>query len=718
MSTTNNVEIKKATLSTDKTLLDQNNLEIPPNSIIHCLGSLFQVSDQGLRHIVGKKIDSETYFADSDLYIDLNKLAFVEQKNVTSTLDAAPKKEGLLASAYRFMTAPFLVRTPSNVTTHNKRKMSNPNKLVGSDKLTTSAVSDNPSETEHVLKVPTSQEIIGLNARCEKAIMNEVKFFIHSYEEFMNCTNEKLQSVISALNAANVERYNEVKIQYPDFTWQPPLIKISMLVTLIQRAYPAQVVEYTLGRKKSSLENAVKPKEEEPPGLFPPTKPKVNNVYNENFRDFNEEQLISEVNDDDRGSYQPPDKNDHDYRPRSRSPEMNSHRERNRYDAADRRSRHDSYASRSENNYNNNLTSSQRLEVKLFLDKISYFDGSNNKEALNFLAQCEEAAEKMKASEVTIAWSKLAGRADRIMREETRQHEGVLTWQVFQSTLIEHFYHIPSKERAASLLSKLQQDPHENIGEYVQRSSEIIQVHSGKTNLKEIAASQYGWNLVQGLTNISIKTKIADRISQCQSLSDVCKLVKQVRREMENREAFTAISAEVKDNIEEVNWKQCNFNQRGSSNYRGNNRGSYNQTSYNSRGRNYSYNNGYSKTGQQTGTSYQTQKVGNSADIQCLLCGLKGHKVTNCRKLPRAQELIKQDKQQYWNKKKGYTNKHATRSNNRHQTINEVDDNAPIDEIENQEGDIFDQDYADMDEINFPTSDLTKEEDQVYYYDD
>ena len=386
MSTTNSVEIKKAMLSTDRILLDQNNLEIPPSYIIHCLRSLFQVSEQGLRHIVGKKIDSETYFADSDLYRDLNELAFVEQRNVTSTPDAAPKKEGLLASSYRFMTAPFLVRTPSNVMTHNRRKMSNPNKLVGSDKLTTSAVSDSPSEAEHILKVPTSQEIVRLNAKCEKAVMNEVKFFIHSYEEFMNCINEKLQSVINALNAANLERYNEVKIQYPDFTWQPPLIEISMSVTLIQRAYPAQVVEYTLGRKKSSLDNTVKTKEEEPPGLFPRTKPKVNNVYNENFGDFNEEQLINEVNDDDRGSYQPPDKNGHDYRPRSRSPEMNSHRERNRYDAADRRSRHDSYASRSDNNYNNNLTSSQHLEVKLFLDKISYFDGSNNKEALNFLA--------------------------------------------------------------------------------------------------------------------------------------------------------------------------------------------------------------------------------------------------------------------------------------------------------------------------------------------
>ena len=496
MSSINDIEIKKATFSTDKMLVDQNDLEIPPNSIIHCLGSLFQVSDQGLKHVVGKKIDSETYFADSGLYFQLNKLAFVEQKDVTNTPDATPSKEGLLASAYRFMTAPFQVRTPRNVTTRNKRKMSNPNKLVGSDDLITAAVADKQPEAEYISKLPTSQEIIVLNDRCEKETMKEVKFFIHSYEDFMNCTNEKLQSVISALNAANMERYNQVKMQYPDFTWQPPLIEISMLVTLIQRVYPAQVVEYTLGRKTSSLGNVEKPKEEETPGLFPPTKPKVNNVYNENFRNFNEEQLIGEVNSEDRGSYQPPDMNDPKYRSRSRSPEMSSHRERNRYDATDRRSRHNSYASRSDNNYNNNLTSSQCLEVKLFLDKILYFDGSNNKEALNFLAQCEEAVEKMKASEVTIAWSKLAGRADRIMREETRQHEGVLTWQLFQCTLIEHFYHIPSKERAASLLSRLQQDTHESIGDYVQRSSEIIQVHSGKTNLKEIASSQYGWNLV------------------------------------------------------------------------------------------------------------------------------------------------------------------------------------------------------------------------------
>ena len=48
-------KVKKAMLSTDKTLVDENNLEIPPNSIIHCLGSLFQGTNTGLRHIVRKK---------------------------------------------------------------------------------------------------------------------------------------------------------------------------------------------------------------------------------------------------------------------------------------------------------------------------------------------------------------------------------------------------------------------------------------------------------------------------------------------------------------------------------------------------------------------------------------------------------------------------------------------------------------------------------------
>ena len=116
---------------------------------------------------------------------------------------------------------------------------------------------------------------------------NEVKFFIHSYEDFMTCKNEKLQSVINALNAANVDRYNEVRSQYPGFIWDPPLIDINKLVILVQSIYPAQVVEYSLGHGKKSvsdMEGNDKHKVEETAGLFPPSKPKVdNNNYDESF---------------------------------------------------------------------------------------------------------------------------------------------------------------------------------------------------------------------------------------------------------------------------------------------------------------------------------------------------------------------------------------------------------------------------------------------------
>ena len=171
--------------------------------------------------------------------------------------------------------------------------------------LVTSAESNIPSNADNILKVPTPQEITRLDTRCEKVMMNEVKFFIHSYEEFMTCENEKLQSVIHALNAANVERYNEVRIQDPGFIWDPPRIDINKLVMLVQKVYPAQVVEYSLGHgKKLSLETEDndKHKVEETAGLFPPSKPKANNnKYNDSFRDFNEEQSINEVNDGDRG---------------------------------------------------------------------------------------------------------------------------------------------------------------------------------------------------------------------------------------------------------------------------------------------------------------------------------------------------------------------------------------------------------------------------------
>ena len=109
----------------------------------------------------------------------------------------------------------------------------------------------------------------------------------------MASENEKLQSVIHALNATNVERYNKVGIQYPGFIWDPPLIDINKLVMLVQSIYPAQVVEYSLrcGKKSDSdMEGNDKHKVEETAGLFPPSKPKVdNNKYDKSFREFNVE---------------------------------------------------------------------------------------------------------------------------------------------------------------------------------------------------------------------------------------------------------------------------------------------------------------------------------------------------------------------------------------------------------------------------------------------
>ena len=300
----------------------------------------------------------------------------------------------------------------------------------------------------------------------------------------------------------------------------------------------------------------------------------------------------------------------------------------------------------------------------------------------------------MKAPETTVAWSKLAGRAD-VMREESRQHEGTVTWEVFQSRPIEHFYHILSKERAAKLLNKLQQNSHESIGEYVQRGSKIIQVHSGKTNLRDISASQYGWNIVQGLINISIKNKIADHISHCHSLSDVCKLIRQVRREMENREAFTGILAEPEERVEKVSWKQNNYSPasrgRGYSN-RGSNQGNYRGSNYQPspalRGR------GYNSYGSNSGYNGQTKKTGTTSNLEIrrLICGLKGHKVTICRKLARAQELFRFDKQQYWNKKKISGKRNMPHHSKKHQ-VNEVDEAKSINEVNHQ----LDEEDIDMD---------------------
>ena len=103
-------------LTDDDKFVSEDNQEIPVGSIIHCLGSLFKQTNSGLSHLV-RKIDDNTYFADPKYFHKLNELAFSEQTEVTSTPETAPQREGLLASAYRLMTAPFLIRRLKNVTT-------------------------------------------------------------------------------------------------------------------------------------------------------------------------------------------------------------------------------------------------------------------------------------------------------------------------------------------------------------------------------------------------------------------------------------------------------------------------------------------------------------------------------------------------------------------------------------------------------------------------
>ena len=50
--------------------------------------------------------------------------------------------------------------------------------------------------------------------------------------------------------------------------------------------------------------------------------------------------------------------------------------------------------------------------------------------------------------------------------------------------------------------------------------------------------------------------------------------------------------------------------------------------------------------------------------------------------------------------------------------VNEVDEGESINEVDHQlDGEDIDMDYDGLDELNFPFSEFTKEEDQAYYDD-
>ena len=184
---------------------------------------------------------------------------------------------------------------------------------------------------------------------------------------------------------------------------------------------------------------------------------------------------------------------------------------------------------------------------------------------------------------------------------------------------------------------------------------------------------------------------------------------------MENRKAFTGISAEPEEGTDEVNWRQKNYNQ--SSRGKG----------YSTRGinRNYQQGSNYHRSNVSRGRGNDlqggnvTKKVGtnNNPNVQCLLCGIKGHKVATCRKLTRAQELLRKDKQWYWNERRATGRNNASRYTKKHQ-INKVDEaNLVNDEDYQYEEKNANTDYKGIEEINFPYSEFTEEEDLTYYND-
>ena len=112
---------------------------------------------------------------------------------------------------------------------------------------------------------------------------------------------------------------------------------------------------------------------------------------------------------------------------------------------------------------------------------------------------------------------------------------------------------------------------------------------------------------------------------------------------MENREAFTSISAEPEESVDEVNWRQKNYNQAS----RGKGYSTRDTSRNYQQGSNYRCNNALRGRGYDPQGGNSAKKVGtiNNSDVQCLLCDLKGHKVATCRKLTKAQELLRKDKQ-------------------------------------------------------------------------
>ena len=172
-----------------------------------------------------------------------------------------------------------------------------------------------------------------LNTQHEKSIAEEVQFYFKTYKEFVTCNNQKLKTVISALNATNVGHYNDLRIKYPGIMLEPPVVNINKLVMVIQRVYPTQVLQYSLRATKKEESTASNTtitvsedinnvglfphKGKDQVGLFPSnSSPKNPNKSNEHLGNLDMDQSGEEINKEinEQGSYQPLDRQNVNWR--------------------------------------------------------------------------------------------------------------------------------------------------------------------------------------------------------------------------------------------------------------------------------------------------------------------------------------------------------------------------------------------------------------------
>ena len=182
----------------------------------------------------------------------------------------------------------------------------------------TSTSSSGASSPNDTMKIPPPNEMYQLNAQHEKSIAEEAQFYFESYEEFVSCKNDRVKSVISVLNVTNVGRYNDLRIKYPGFMLELPLIDINKVVQVIQCANPTQVLQYSLGIQRKNEKEETKEldasttgnKDSNNVGFFPPkgkdhvrlfpsnSRPKNTNKSSEHLRDFDMNQSVKEINEE------------------------------------------------------------------------------------------------------------------------------------------------------------------------------------------------------------------------------------------------------------------------------------------------------------------------------------------------------------------------------------------------------------------------------------